>query len=223
MVVAADFGNPSNFDTGYGGHSYSLKLCPSGTTQANVQTCSPTSGAVVAGWGAGDALFVFPGNGGPNQPQTTEYPLGYVGSEFAGRTLDIRLFDEGDLQGTNNSLLGQTIYAVAPPIPALVGTKNYDPCTIKASDLTGAGYSSSNFLFPSGERQAAFSAALPGIEGSNNGDIIYNGLWVDEQIAVPASYPGGEWTLCAIAPNTNDGDVLGITFNSLGESPVHLT
>jgi len=45
---------------------------------------------------------------------------------------------------------------------------------------------------------------------------------VDEQITLPANYAGGAWTLCAVAPQTNDSDVLGIKVLALGQSPVHL-
>ena len=152
--------------------------------------------------------------------QVTEYPLGVVGPEYAGRTLDVQLFDGGDLNGTNSSLAGYTVYAVAPPTAA--GASGGDPCSVTTAQLTSAGYSSSNFLFPYSERQRQFSTALPGIEGSLNGDLMYNGLWTDEQIGVPSNYTGGAWTLCAIAPQTNDGDVIGIKVEALGESPVHL-
>jgi hypothetical protein len=219
MVVASDYGQPDNFNTGYGGHSFSLKLCPTGTTQGNVQTCTPAAGATVAGWTLSDALFSFPGNGAGSS-QVTEYPLGVVGPEYAGRTLDVQLYDQGDLNGTNSSAKGYTIYAVAPPTAA--GANGGDPCSATTAQLTAAGYSSSNFLFPYNQRTGSFSNALTGIEGSNKGDLIYNGLWTDEQIGVPSNYTGGAWTICAIAPQTNDGDVLGIKVEALGESPVHL-
>lgn len=176
---------------------------------------------MIAGWTASDALFAFPGGGGGSgASQTTEYPLGYVGPEFAGRTLDIQLYDEGDLQGTNSSNKGSTIYAVSPYVSGYTG----DPCLVSKTNLTGAGYASSNFIFPYNERTAQFTKQSPliGIEGSLNGDIIYNGLWADEQVVVPSNYTGGNWTICAIAPQTNDSDVVGIRVEALGESPVHL-
>ena len=219
VVTVADFGDPTQIHAGYGGHSYSLKLCPAslGIVQSAVGTCATDSGAVVAGWGVTDALFVFPGNGGGG-PQTTEYPLGFIPSSAAGKyTVDVQLFDEGDLQGTNNSLKGLTAYAVAPPVAGVA-----DPCTVTTAQLTAAGYPASNFFFPYNERTALFSPALNAIVGSSSGDMLYNGLWVDEQISVPSTYAGGEWTLCATAPQTNDGDVLALKFSTLADSPVHL-
>jgi hypothetical protein len=222
MVVASDFGEPSDWNAGYGGHSYSLKLCPVGTTQGSVQTCTPAGNATLSGWTLSDALFSFPGKGG-GKSQITEYPLGYAGSEFAGRTLDVQLYDGGDLAGTNGSASGNTVYAIAPPIPALVGTKNYDPCVIKASDLTGAGYPTSSFSFPNNERtNSSLLSPFTGTWLASSGDLIYNGLWTDEQIKIPSNYTGGNWTICAIAPQTIDADVLGIKAESLGASPVHL-
>jgi hypothetical protein len=219
MVVASDYGDPDNYNVGYGGHSYSLKLCPAGTTQGNVQTCTPASGSTVAGWTLSDALFSFPGNGSGNA-QVTEYPLGVVGPEYAGEILDVQLFDQGDLNGTNSSAKGYTVYAVAPPTAA--GANGGDPCSVTTAQLNAAGYTSSSFAFPYNERTTSFSNALTGVEGSNKGDLIYNGLWTDIQITVPSTYTVGAWTLCAIAPQTNDGDVIGIKVNAIGASPVHL-
>ncbi len=218
MVVSADYGDPTNFNMGYGGHAFSMKLCPPATTQAGVPSCAPAQGAMVAGWSLTDALFAFPGNGGGSgTSQTTEYPLGYISPDYAGETLDIHLYDEGDLNGTNSSNKGFTVYAVAPPTAAT------DPCGVTNSQLSAAGYSSSSFFFPYNERSTSYSnSPLPGIEGSNKGDLIYNGLWTSIQITVPSTYTGGDWTLCAVAPQTNDGDVLGIQVESLNASPVHL-
>jgi hypothetical protein len=216
MVTASDYGAPLNRNVGYGGHAYSLKLCPFATAQSGVQTCTPATNATVAGWTLSDALFSFPGNGKGNS-QITEYPLGYAGPEFAGRTLDVQLYDMGDLSGTNTSAKGSTVYAVAPPTAAS------DPCVLKSSDLTGAGFPASSFTFPYNERtNSSLLSPLTGVQGASNGDLLYNGLWTDIQIAVPSSYTGGNWTICAISPQTNDGDVLGIKAEALGSSPVHL-
>lgn len=217
VVVSSDYGDPTNQHLGWGGHSYSLKTCPAGTTtQANVQVC--TSNAQIGGWNLGDALFIFPGGGNGNS-QITEYPLGVINSSFAGRTLDIQLYDPGDLNGTNNSAKGITLYAVAPPTGAA------DPCTATTTDLANAGYTSSNFIFPTAEQPYTSTLNnLPALEPSNKGTLQFNGLWVDEQLTVPSNYQysGASWTLCAQAPQTNDNDVLAIGVFSLGQSPVHL-
>jgi putative Flp pilus-assembly TadE/G-like protein len=217
MVTASDYGSPANRNLGFGGHAFSFKLCPASVIlQTDVPTCTPTSNSVVTGWTLSDALFAFPGNG-TGSSQITEYPLGYVGQEFAGRTLDIQFYDMGDLSGTNTSAKGSTVYAVSPPTTAT------DPCTVTTSQLNAAGYSSTAFTFPYNQRTntTAFKS-LTGLQGSNNGDLIYNGLWTDIQVAVPSSYKGGAWTVCALAPQTNDGDVLGLKVEALGSSPVHL-
>jgi hypothetical protein len=214
-VVASDYGSPTNFHDGYGSHAYSMKLCPYTTTQAGVQTCTP--GGSIGGWNLSDALFLFPGNGGGAQPQTTEYPLGVIDKSFAGRTLDIQLYDPGDLNGNNGAPKGATYYAVAPPTGAA------DPCTATTTDLTNAGYTNANFVFPSGIRTATLNN-LPAMEPASNGDLKYNGLWVDEHISVPSTYlySSATWTLCAQAPQTTDADILGIGVFALGQSPVHL-
>lgn len=220
VVVASDYGDPINQHLGWGGHSYSLKLCPAGTTtQSNVQKCTP--GGALGGWNVSDAVLIFPGGGGSN-PQITEYPLGVIDPSFAGRTLDVQLYDPGDLNGNNGAATGATFYAVAPPTAAA------DPCNPSATDLTNAGYTTSNFYFPPAERAYTANNAivlntLPAMEPANNGDLIYNGLWVDEQVKVPSTYSSSAtWTLCAEAPQTNDADVVAIGVFALGQSPVHL-
>jgi hypothetical protein len=215
MVVASDYGNPGDPNLGWGGHSFSMKLCPTaGTTQGSVQTCTP--GGVIAGWNLSDTVFVFPG-GGKGNTQITEYPLGVIDSSYAGRTIDVRLYDPGDLSGNNTSLKGSTYYAVAPPTAAA------DPCTETTTDLNGANYTSANFSFSTNERTGTLNS-LPALQPSSAGDLIYNGLWVDEQVTIPSSYQysTSSWTLCALAPQTNDNDVLAIGVFALGQSPVHL-
>lgn len=224
MVVAADYGDPSDFHLGWGGHSYSMKLCPgSGIDQTNVQTCTTPSGpsgsSVISGWNLSDTLFTFPGNGkGNGGSQTTEYPLGVIPASYAGRTIDVSLYDPGDLIGSTN---GVSVYGA---VPAIAGVT--DPCTATSSQLQSAGYdptiNGQNFVFPNSERTALFNNNIPALEPSLKNDLIYNGLWVNEQIAMPANYTDTAWTLCATAPQTNDSDVLGIRVLALGQSPVHL-
>ena len=224
MVVAADYGNPSDFHLGWGGHSYSLKLCPgSGVDQSNVQTCTPptsaTSSVYISGWNLSDTLFTFPGNGkGNGGSQTTEYPLGVIPASYTGRTIQVSLFDPGDLIGSQN---GVSVYGAVPSISGVT-----DPCTATSSQLQAAGYdptiNGSSFKFPNGERTALFNKNIPALQPSASNDLIYNGLWVDELISLPASYADTAWTLCATAPQSNDSDVLGIRVLSLGQSPVHL-
>jgi len=220
MVVASDYGNPTNFNLGWGGHSYSMKLCPSsGIDQTNVQTCTTPTGASISGWNMSDTLFDFPGNGqGNGGSQTTEYPLGIISSTYAGRTLDVSLYDPGDLLGNTN---GVSIYGAVPSITGVT-----DPCTATSTDLTNAGFdptiNGANFNFPNNERTTMFNNNIPALQPSYKNDLLYNGQWVTEQVTLPATYPGGAWTLCAQAPQTNDSDVLAIRVLAEGQSPVHL-
>lgn len=220
MVVTSDYGTPTDPHLGWGGHSFSMKLCPSsGVNQSNVQTCtsSPALNATISGWNLSDALFTFPGNG-TSLAQTTEYPLGVISSTYTGRTIDVGLYDPGDLIGNNN---GVSIYAAVPNLPGLS-----DPCAATSAQLQAAGYdptvNGSTFYFPNSERTTYFNGNIPALQPSQNNDLIYNGLWVDEQITLPSNYAGGAWTLCAQAPQLQDSDVLGIRVLALGQSPVHL-
>ena len=221
MVTTSDYADPTNPNIGWGGHSYSMKLCPpTGVDQTNVQTCTTPAGASISGWNLSDTLFTFPGNGkGNGGSQTTEYPLGVIPSTYSGRTLDVSLYDPGDLIGGPN---GVTVYGAVPNITGIS-----DPCTTTSAQLTSAGYdptiNGSTFNFPNGEQTTLFNNNIPALQPtSKTYPLWYNGLWVDEQITLPANYAGGGWTLCAVAPQTNDSDVLGIKVLALGQSPVHL-
>lgn len=218
MVVASDYGTPTDYHRGWGGHSFSMKLCPSsGVNQSNVQTCAIPAGATISGWNLSDALFTFPGNG-TSLTQTTEYPLGVISNTYSGRTIDVGLYDPGDLIGNSG---GVSIYGAVPNLPGLS-----DPCAATSAQLQAAGFdptvNGSTFYFPNNERTTLFNGNIPAIEPSQNNDLIYNGLWVDEQISMPSTYAGGAWTLCAQAPLLQDSDVLGIRVLALGQSPVHL-
>lgn len=217
MVTTSDYGVPTDPHLGWGGHTYSLKVCPAtGIDQSNVQTCATPGTATISGWNLSDALFSFPGAGG-NLTQTSEYPLGVIPASYAGRTLDISLYDPGDMLG---NLKGVSIYAVAPP------TGVSDPCGAKTSDLAAAGYdptvNGTSFVFPNGERTTTLLGNIPALQPTASDDLIYNGLWVDEQVTLPSTYNGGAWTLCAEAPNLKDTDVVAIKVLTLGQSPVHL-
>jgi Flp pilus assembly protein TadG len=220
MVVASDYGDPTNWNLGWGGHSYSMKLCPgSGVDQSNVQTCTPPTNATISGWNLSDTLFTFPGNGkGNGGSQTTEYPLGIIPASYIGRTVDVSLYDPGDLIGNAK---GVSIYGAVPSLPGVS-----DPCTATSSQLKAAGYdptiNGKTFVFPNAERTTLFNNNIPALQPSYQNDLIYNGLWVDEQLTLPPTYTDTAWTLCATAPQLNDSDVLGIKVLALGQSPVHL-
>jgi hypothetical protein len=213
-VVTSDYGTPTDIHLGWGAHNYSLALCQS-PIAGPTNGCKAAANAEIGGWGPSDYMLWFPGNNG-----LTEFPLAYVGSQYAGQTLDVRMFDAGDLLGTNGKNAGTTVFAIAPPAPA-----GQDACT---SALT-SGYSAASYTFvPSNERTSTVNS-LPGIATSVNGDDIYNGLWVEEYIQIPGDYgaagspdPAGPWTICATGAQVNDADYAGFTVAALGSSPVHL-
>ncbi|MDE3229926.1 MAG: hypothetical protein KGO05_08580, partial [Chloroflexota bacterium] len=111
-----------------------------------------------------------------------------------------------------------SIYGAVPAIPGVT-----DPCTATKAQLQAAGYdptiNGANFKFPNGERTTLFNNNIPALQPSVSNDLIYNGLWVDELLTLPAKYTDTAWTLCAIAPQLNDSDVLAIRVLAQGQSP----
>ena len=173
-----------------------------------------------------DALLLFPGKGS-GQAQHSFMPLGVFSSALAGRTIDIGVFDSGDLYGTNGSLNATSGVAIVPTV-----NNASDPCLETTADLQAAGYDTtvngSNFAFPSWESSRATTMdtiasapAYPGIATSLNGDRAFNGIWAHELLTLPANYHETAWSVCVWGPGV-DRDVMGITATALGQSPVHL-
>ena len=241
MVVAASYYD-QGFDLGWGSHIYSLEVCPQAPTSQPCSNSTNPAGQIVA-WTAMDALFLFPGNGG-GASQATEFPLGVFSSSLAGRTIDVSVYDMGDLYGTNgNTIKGSSAFAIVPNLP---GQK--DPCTEPLSALQTANYdttanvvytgsgATSTFSYPPWEvgitggdgaglvsNVVSSANAYPGLITMQNGDRAFNGLWLDEYVTFPSTYTTAlPWTICAWAPQTNDSDVVGIVASALGQSPVHL-
>ncbi|MGH2505083.1 MAG: hypothetical protein ACRDID_21445, partial [Ktedonobacterales bacterium] len=220
-VVASSYYD-QGFDLGWGQHGYGLEVCPPLTV---TQPCNAvTPAGQISSWSTMDALLLFPGKGS-GQAQHTSMPLGVFSSAMAGRTIDIGLFDAGDLYGVNGSLNAVSGVSVVPTVGGAT-----DPCLESSADLRAAGYDTTvngtSFAFQSWERattmdQVASAPAYPGIATSLNGDRAYNGLWVHELVTLPANYQETAWSVCAWGPGV-DRDVMGITATALGQSPVHL-
>jgi hypothetical protein len=220
-VVSASYYN-QGFNLGWGNHSYALSLCGPTETPPNC-----TQGGQLSAWSTMDTTFVFPGKGNGG-PQHTSIPLGVFGSALAGRTIQVGFFDPGDLWGNNGGSGGNTGFAVVPDVSSTT-----DPCTQSIGQIAAAGYDTTpngtTFTFPSWESsrvttmdQIASASAFPALATSLNGDRAFNGLWGYEDITLPSSYAGTDWSVCSWSPHAVDIDIVGISAVALGQSPVHL-
>lgn len=153
-------------------------------------------------------------------------PLGYIPPTYAGKTLQIRLFDVGDISGGSNYIEALTPAGDLSHYSGALTSDGY-PSTLDYSysatpDNNATGYKTINPAAPA-------TASTP-ITITNGSGAIYNGSWLTMQVPVTlpgtktyagmvASY-GGYWKmLYHIGGNADDATTWAI---SVGGSPVHL-
>jgi Flp pilus assembly protein TadG len=83
----------SNTLNGWGEKDYALKVCPPGTTTATVIGCATTAATSIAAWNNMTVYF--------SSPNTSSYfDLANISAAYAGRTIQMSLFDPGDGSGS---------------------------------------------------------------------------------------------------------------------------
>jgi putative Flp pilus-assembly TadE/G-like protein len=210
----------SGLTDGWGAHGYALKVCASLTTSGTPISCSngasgTNPGVTIAGWNNEDTIFLsqtIQTSADPTNPATScalsydgTHPyacmdLGCIPSQYAGRAVDVRLFDPGD--GGGDIFLG----VVQAGKGSAGVTYNFVPA---ANQTTADGETVVHTRFTSPTNFNAF-----------------NGLWLDATISLPPSYVGdclangtGWWQMIYIGNNPHDK--IAVTFSLVG-SPVHL-
>ncbi len=166
----------------------------------------------VAAWD--DMCFYTPiaiGNGGSFAIKLFE-----LGPDYAGLTVDIDIYDPGDIASSN----GKVVLNILDPTGAVgnspQGVNIYD-LGVQRSNLSSGQYSS---IVPAGNTQASFVATDTG-----NG-TTRNGHWVHVELPVPSNYnptPGNDWWSLqyVTGPNTTATDTVTVAVGLKG-GPVHL-
>jgi len=203
---------------GWGQHGYGLRLCPSGTTVgANVSSCvsdpiNPPGD--ISALSAADMALIF-----PTTPAVTAFPLAVIPTEYAGRTVQVSLFDAGDPINAGFSSTVNTAFYIMPP----QANGQANSCSVNASAL---GYT---FTLPNWEQSRVQQLTTFGLPNTNyalatslNGDNAFNGIWANVAVTLPPSYTQGQWTLCGYESAANAQDTLGVAIAPLGQSPAHL-
>ncbi len=213
----------SDSTSGYGSHSYALKVCPatsvspigcpSGATAGN-------PGLQIAAWNNADMVFSSSGLSqnppNPNNPSTTcaataspgvPYScldLGCIQTAYAGRTVNVSVFDPGD--GSSGSIYTGVV-------EANVGSGNVTYPFLSPSYLT-----------------TIDGDSVVQAENGNQGYNAFNGLWLTARITLPPGYTGncqsgasgtGWWQLIYAGNGFVAHDQLAVSFSLTG-SPVHL-
>lgn len=181
--------------SGWGQHGYGVKVCSQTLTTTNpgdAVGCAP--GGTVSAWNDMDIIFSF-----PSSSSTNTVPMAEVPYTYAGRSITISLYDVCDSSVTN------TCWAeIVPPTTA--------------SD-TGTPNPTINVTYPSGLRLSANTCDNKNsIQGANNGDNIYNGLWLNTTVQLPPNYQGGVWSFVICSKNGTEQDVTNVKFTLLGSA-----
>jgi putative Flp pilus-assembly TadE/G-like protein len=207
---------------GWGTHRYAVKVCPTSTIVDPIGNHCPTGatgsdpGVSIFGWNNMEASFATPlavltpsaTDPTTSCAQTNASPyacldLGCIQTAYAGRQVDIRLFDLGDGSGD--------LFAGVTPPSGSGATVTY-PGFVPAGTVDGVAVVQTHFTMPRPYNEL-------------------NGRWLDVTATLPPSYTGncqtgaggtGWWQLIyASATGGSPGDWLNVSFSLVG-SPVHL-
>jgi hypothetical protein len=171
---------------------YTNPLLGWGGHQYGVKVCSPGSAAPVNCSSAGTLISGWNNADlAVNTSANAFVDLANVPVQFAGRSIIVGLFDLGD------SSYNVYVRLVPPP---------------------GSGVT---VTYPTGIRTGTDSTGNTAILTSNNGDEVYNGLWINVQVSLPSTYPGGWWQLYYSTSGGPPHDRFAVQFSLVG-SPVHL-
>jgi hypothetical protein len=216
--------------------AYALQVVtPTGGTGTCTAACTVSAMA--------DMCIYTPING-----SSFQVPLFNLPSEYAGKTLAVRVFDPGDVNGTAYLGIVQPGYTATPPTgppttyptgyatlatnsdgkPSAdnVGTSlaAYEAGSVSGSDITPSDGSSPTYTFRAGTSGVGASAV---VQTGSGGSSLFNGQWVQFDIKVPSDYTpsagiGAYWYLYYdVAAGTTAGDTITVQVQYLG-SPVHL-
>lgn len=209
---------------GWGQHSYGLKVCASNSVTTPVG-CSDGGNGSTYGPGQlnfpGVAIFAWnnmditiqatlsTASASQSSPATsciknnsTPYAcldLACITSEYAGRTVSVRLFDVGDGNGS-----GSLYVSIVPP--------------------SGSGATVSYASWATTATINGYTA----VQTKSGSSRPYNGLWLDAVLTLPPSYTGtcatqnsGWWQIMYASNDTQPTDKIAVEFSLVG-SPTHL-
>jgi Flp pilus assembly protein TadG len=182
---------------------------PQGTVSGT--QCNSTCGTM----SAMDDMTIYTPINGATQTQFT-IPLFNVDPSYAGQTINVDLFDIGDVGGGAAYVAiqapGQAAGSFATVASGSTMTDLGDSQTSGGTNTVSEGWSTGQ---PS--TCACFQTAASG-----GGAAIYNGQWVQIPIVVPSGLPAGYWNLVySVTPGTVAGDTFGVQVGFNG-TPDHL-
>jgi hypothetical protein len=240
--------------TGKSNHGFSLRVVqpntlPESSSTANVCTGVDGGGnpakCTLSGWE--DSVAYTPLQCAPNTACPYYIPLFQLPIEYAGTTIDVDLYDFGDVGGALNvSIIDPTASGNCSTTPPCGGVANATGLTLKNDGINRSGnpllqhVAGTNSQSPSG---AVPNAGNPDdvphllgptfaswcVAGCSNGTHPFNGSWIRISIPVPTTYaptPGTDfWYVRYELPSTGGGSNASDTFSfavAAQGGPVHL-
>jgi Flp pilus assembly protein TadG len=163
-----------------------------GGKQYGVKVCAPGAGSAVNCAAGGDGISAWNTMNVLYETNSNQYfDLANIPVQYAGRKIIVSLFDPGD------SLFNVYIRLVPP---------------------AGSGVT---VTYPAGIRTGLDASNNTAIFASNNGDRLYNGLWISTEETLPSTYPGGWWQVYYSTSGGTPHDIVTFALALVG-SPIHL-
>jgi hypothetical protein len=211
----------SNLQSGYGTHSYAIKVCPGSPVNPYGCTDGGNPGIQLSAWNNMDMYIstnvgtALPNPADPSTTCVTQSPPGIaytcldlvcIPTAYAGRSLTVQFFNPGDSAGDLSVGLAQAVTGTA----GVGGTAN----------VTYPGVPSSYLSTIDGD-----TVVHANFGGNYN---AFKGLWLTSVISLPSSYTGdctpghtqtGWWQM--VYAGNNPANNVTVSF-SLAGSPVHL-
>jgi hypothetical protein len=201
------------YTCGWGRHTYAIADCD--TKSPPVNGLCPGAG-LISGWNNFDLYLNF--------PSATKHdiyvPIAYIPPTYAGRTVNLRLFNPGPTHGNGDD----AYFAIVSPDPCI--TINYPTASGGNNWVRQATYPGTLFPAVTGgtcpQSTTSIYASAQNPPGNVASDEIYHGLWIPISFQLPSNWPGGQFWLDNFSQKGKNFNQMAVTVSLAGGSPVHL-
>ncbi|HEV2235170.1 MAG TPA: pilus assembly protein TadG-related protein [Ktedonobacterales bacterium] len=207
------------FTCGWGRHTYAIADCAGVAPPVN--GLCPGSG-LISGWNNFDLYLNF-----PSATKNNIYvPIADIPSTYAGRTVNLRLFNPGPTHGNGDD----AYFMIVPPDPCIainypkgstvITDPNYN--WTRLAPYPGTPFPTLTGLCPQDTTSIYASAQNP--PGNIPSDEIYKGLWIQISFDLPPNFAGGQFWLDNFSQKGKNFNQMAVSAQLAGGqgSPVHL-
>jgi Flp pilus assembly protein TadG len=200
------------YTCGWGRHTYAIAIC-SGVAPPVNGLCPGSS--QISGWNNFDLYLNF-----PSATKNNIYvPVANIPSTYAGRTVNLRLFNPGPSHGNGDD----AYFMIVPPDPCIkihypvaTGGNNW----VRTAPYPGTLFPALTGLCPQDNTSIYVSAQNP--PGNVPSDEMYHGLWINITFDLPPSFSGGQFWIDNFSQKGKNYNQFAVAAVLAGGSPVHL-